>query len=97
MTPSSPRSDDYCAARLARRASRALDVADNWIGYTRLELTVYTDNAAAVALYRKAGFVIEGTARRYALRNGEYVDAYMMARNTAGPADRVSATSSNNE
>jgi hypothetical protein len=53
VTPSSPRSDDYCAARLARRASRALDVADNWIGYTRLEL---------------AGFVIEGTARRYALR-----------------------------
>jgi hypothetical protein len=82
VTPSSPRSDDYCAARLARRASRALDVADNWIGYTRLEL---------------AGFVIVGTARRCALRNGEYVDAYMMARNTAGPAGRVSATASNNE
>ena len=57
-----------------------LDVADNWIGYTRLELTVYTDNAAAVALYRKFGFGIEGTARAYALRNGAYVDAFMMAR-----------------
>jgi putative acetyltransferase len=58
----------------------ALDLADNWIGYTRLELTVYTDNTAAVALYRKFGFDIEGTARAYALRNGAYVDAFMMAR-----------------
>jgi putative acetyltransferase len=66
----------------------AIDLADNWIAYTRLELTVYTDNAAAVALYRKFGFTIEGTARRYALRNGAYVDAFMMARHVPGPAYR---------
>lgn len=58
----------------------AIDLADNWIGYSRLELTVFTDNAAALALYRKFGFEIEGTARRYALRGGEMVDVYMMAR-----------------
>ena len=58
----------------------AIDVADNWIGYARLELTVYTDNAAAIALYRKFGFETEGTARQYALRDGEFVDALMMAR-----------------
>ncbi len=63
----------------------ALDLADNWIGYSRLELTVYTDNAAALALYRKFGFEIEGTARRYALRDGELVDAYMMARHAPAP------------
>jgi L-phenylalanine/L-methionine N-acetyltransferase len=57
-----------------------IDLADNWMGYTRLELTVYTDNAAALALYRKFGFAIEGTLRGYALRDGEYVDAYTMAR-----------------
>lgn len=57
-----------------------VDLADNWIGYTRLELTVYTDNAAALALYRKFGFVIEGTLRDYALRDGAYIDAYTMAR-----------------
>lgn len=58
----------------------AVDLADNWVGYSRLELTAYTDNEAALALYRKFGFEIEGTARRFALRDGVLVDAYMMAR-----------------
>ena len=57
----------------------ALDLADNWLDLTRIELTVYTDNAAAIALYEKFGFRIEGTHRRHAFRNGEYVDAYSMA------------------
>jgi RimJ/RimL family protein N-acetyltransferase len=30
---------------------------------------VYTDNAAAVVLYEKFGFEIEGAHRRYAFRN----------------------------
>jgi L-phenylalanine/L-methionine N-acetyltransferase len=58
----------------------ALDLADNWFGFTRLELTVYVDNPAALALYRRSGFVIEGTLRQYALRDGKYVDAHTMAR-----------------
>lgn len=58
----------------------ALDLADNWLGLRRVELSVYTDNAPAIHLYEKFGFVIEGTARQYAFRNGEYVDAYHMAR-----------------
>jgi putative acetyltransferase len=58
----------------------ALDLADNWLNLTRVELTVYVDNAAGVALYKKFGFEIEGTHPRYAFRSGEYVDAYSMAR-----------------
>lgn len=58
----------------------ALDLADNWLNLTRIELRVYVDNAAAVALYKKFGFEIEGTHRRLAFRDGEYVDAYSMAR-----------------
>jgi putative acetyltransferase len=57
-----------------------LDLADRWLGLRRIELSVYTDNAAAIHLYKKFGFVIEGTARRYAFRDGAYVDAYAMAR-----------------
>jgi putative acetyltransferase len=58
----------------------ALDLADNWLNLTRIELRVYVDNPSAVALYEKFGFEIEGTHRRLAFRNGEYVDAYSMAR-----------------
>jgi site-specific DNA recombinase len=37
-------------------------------------------NAIAIALYEKFGFEVEGTHRRLAFRDGEYVDAYSMAR-----------------
>jgi L-phenylalanine/L-methionine N-acetyltransferase len=57
-----------------------LDLADNWLDLTRIELDVFTDNQAGIALYEKFGFAKEGTHRRYAFRNGEYVDAYSMAR-----------------
>ncbi len=58
----------------------AVDLADRWLNLTRLELEVYTDNEAAVRLYRKFGFVLEGTLSRYAYRDGQFVDAYAMAR-----------------
>ena len=58
----------------------ALELADKWLQYTRIELTVFTDNAAAIKLYKKFGFEIEGTHRNYAFRNGEYADVYAMAR-----------------
>jgi putative acetyltransferase len=56
------------------------DFADGWLNVIRLELTVYTDNEPAIALYRKFGFEVEGTHRVYALRAGRYVDAFAMAR-----------------
>jgi putative acetyltransferase len=58
----------------------AVDLADKWLNLERLELEVYTDNEPAIRLYKKFGFVIEGTLVRFAFRDGQYVDAYMMAR-----------------
>ena len=58
----------------------ALDLADNWLNLARIELTVYADNAPAIALYEKFGFEVEDTHRRFAFRDGEYVDAYSKAR-----------------
>lgn len=57
-----------------------MDLADNWYNLHRLELEVYCDNAPAVHLYKKFGFVIEGTHRDYAFRDGRFVDAHSMAR-----------------
>jgi L-phenylalanine/L-methionine N-acetyltransferase len=57
-----------------------IELADHWLGLARLELTVYVDNEAALALYRKHDFEIEGTMRGYALRRGVLVDTHAMAR-----------------
>lgn len=57
-----------------------LDLADNWLNLTRLELEVYTDNEAAIRLYERFGFEHEGTLRQHAFRDGRYVDSHLMAR-----------------
>lgn len=62
-----------------------LDLADNWLGLRRIELTVHADNERAIALYRKFSFELEGTHRAYAIRNGVYVDSLSMARLIEGP------------
>ncbi|MFC0227738.1 GNAT family N-acetyltransferase [Serratia aquatilis] len=51
-----------------------IDICDNWAAIERIELTVFTDNQSAIALYRKFGFEIEGINRRFAVREGELVD-----------------------
>lgn len=56
------------------------DYADNWAQILRLELTVFTDNARARALYQRFDFRIEGTHRGYAMRDGVYADVHCMAR-----------------
>ena len=58
----------------------AIELADKWLNLVRLELTVYTDNEPAIKLYQKFGFKIEGTLERYAFQEGNYVNAYSMAR-----------------
>lgn len=73
--------DDWQGKGVGSALMQALiDLADKWLNLTRLELTVYTDNEAAIALYKKFGFEIEGTHRKFAFRDGEFVDAYAMAR-----------------
>jgi putative acetyltransferase len=73
--------DDWQGKGVGTAIMRAvIDLADKWLNLTRIELTVFTDNESAIALYRKFGFEIEGTLRKYAFRDGEFVDAYAMAR-----------------
>ncbi|MBY5992167.1 GNAT family N-acetyltransferase [Ferrimonas balearica] len=58
----------------------AIELAEQWLALTRLELEVYTDNEAGLALYRKYGFESEGVARAAAFRDGALVDVERMAR-----------------
>jgi putative acetyltransferase len=69
----------------ARLMAAICDYADNWMALLRLELTVYTDNLRAQALYRRFGFVDEGVHRAYAMRDGVYVDSLSMARLNPAP------------
>ncbi len=46
----------------------------------RLELTVMTHNLRGIALYKKMGFEIEGTAKDQLKVDGAYVDLYTMAK-----------------
>jgi len=57
-----------------------IELADNWLGVRRIEMEVWADNAAAIHLYEKFGFSIEGTGRQFARKAGALVDAHFMAR-----------------
>ena len=62
--------------RLLRQAVQASDA----FGFRRIELGVFATNIAAAALYRKVGFVEEGTRRMAILVDGIYHDEIIMAR-----------------
>lgn len=73
--------DDWQGKGVGKALMQAvIDLADKWLNLARIELTVFTDNEPAIALYRKFGFEIEGELRKHAFRDGEFVDSYVMAR-----------------
>jgi putative acetyltransferase len=73
--------DAYAGRGAGRALMEALiELADRWLNYKRLELTVWADNDRAIRLYEGFGFEREGVHRAYAWRDGGYVDAVAMAR-----------------
>lgn len=73
--------EDYSRKGIGSRLLGAMiDAADNWLNIKRIEMTVFTDNVSALALYNKFGFEIEGTHKAATFRDGAFVDAYCMAR-----------------
>ena len=57
-----------------------IDLGDNWLMLERIELSVFVDNVRAIALYEQLGFVKEGIKRKAAIRDGSYVDEFIMSR-----------------
>ncbi|WP_338848481.1 GNAT family N-acetyltransferase [Massilia sp. W12] len=73
--------DPWAGCGIGSRLMAALiEMADQWLQVLRIELTVFADNAAAVALYQKFGFEQEACLRAYAVRDGELCDCLLMAR-----------------
>ena len=71
------------ADQRGRGIGRALlSAAVDWareIGVTKLELHVFPWNEPAIRLYERFGFEREGVRRGHYLREGEEVDAILMA------------------
>lgn len=79
--------DDWQGRGIGKALMAAIiDLAENWLNISRIQLEVYTDNLPAIRLYERCGFEREGILRQYAFRNGRYVDAYQMARLRTEPA-----------
>lgn len=53
--------------------------ASSDLGLHRVELSVLDSNSRARSLYEKFGFVLEGTRRRAAFKNGRWEDMHVMA------------------
>ncbi len=73
------------AKRWRRRGlgSRLLDRADPWarqVGVAKLQLSVRAGNEAAIALYVKQGFVLEGREVRQVRTEAGYGDNLLMAK-----------------
>jgi putative acetyltransferase len=64
----------------SRLMEAALDLADNWLNLSRVELEVTVDNPGGIRLYEKFGFQIEGTRRFHMYGDGRWADSHFMAR-----------------
>lgn len=71
---------EYCGKGIGTNLFRNLEIWAKENTITRLELTVMTNNEAAIKLYKKMGFKIEGLKERASIVDNKYVDEYYMAR-----------------
>ena len=79
---------DFSMAVLEDHQSRGigtelLAAVDSWatsVGISRLDLTVMSDNVAALALYDRAGYSLEGRKRDAIIVDGRAVDELVMGK-----------------
>jgi RimJ/RimL family protein N-acetyltransferase len=63
--------------------TKLMRTIENWaheVGVTRLELTTMVHNEAALALYKKTGYEVEGLKRNSFMIDGKSVDEYYLAK-----------------
>ena len=69
----------YRGQGLGRRLMLAALKQARASGFIRIELSVHADNARAIALYERVGFLKEGVQKRSVLIDGRFLDAVNMA------------------
>jgi RimJ/RimL family protein N-acetyltransferase len=57
----------------------AIEWAQSTLSVRRMELSVFARNQAAIRLYERFGFEIEGRHRQAYCKNGEFIDSFTMA------------------
>ena len=70
---------DFRGQGIGKRLLQATIDGARRIGLEKIELSVYSSNEAAIALYRSLGFVEEGLKKRGRLVEGIYDDVLLMA------------------
>lgn len=80
---------EYWSQGLGSRLLEIMEAHALANSFARIEAEVRTKNEQGVALYRKAGFEIEGTRRSAAFINGEYQDEYHIGKLLGGKSSWV--------
>jgi putative acetyltransferase len=75
----------------ARVLQLLLAAASVMIGLRRVQLTVFADNDAAIRLYQRFGFEIEGRHRDFVRRGEGFIDAFTMAKVYGDRPDETAA------
>lgn len=71
---------DYSGKGIGTKLMKATEEWAKQVGVTRLELTTMVHNEAALALYKKMGFEVEGLKRRSFVIDDKSVDEYYLAK-----------------
>lgn len=57
-----------------------INFAEDWLAILRLEVTVSTNNKICLNMCKRYNFEIEGVSKMFAFSDGNYIDAYRLAR-----------------
>lgn len=72
--------EEYRGTGVGKQLLQAVMAWANHQEIKRIELTVVSENKAALTLYKKVGFEVEGVKRSSLFMDGEYYDEYYMGK-----------------
>ncbi len=71
---------DFWGMGIGNALMESIEVQAKQLGIVRMELEVMTHNEGAIALYKKRGFVVEGTKLKSIKIGDKYIDEHLMSK-----------------